>query len=110
VTRKLLDALTDKQKQHADSKYNHKIYFIDSETIPDFSPPIFRMDSMFEEEEIKKFINSSSENEIFCFIMREYMDDIPKISIRAFGKNIDEKVKQRLERLKTNFDYHIQLK
>lgn len=109
VTRKLFSAITDKKKQHADSKYPNKIYFIDSETIPDFTLPIFRMDSMFEEGKIKEFLNSFSENEIVCFIRREYMDDIPRISIKAFGKNIDEKVKQRLESLKTNFDYHIDI-
>lgn len=108
VTRKLLSTITDKQKQHAGSKYIHKIYFIDSETIPDFSIPIFRMDSMFEEEKIQKFLNEFSENEIVCFIRREYMDDLPKVSIKAFGKNINTNVKQQLENLKTNFDYHIE--
>lgn len=109
VTRKLLSTITDKQKQHAGSKYAHKIYFIDSETIPDFSIPIFRMDSMFEEEKIQEFLNEFAENEIVCFIRREYMDDLPKVSIKAFGKNINENVKQRLENLKTNFDYHIEM-
>ena len=110
VTKKLFDTINGKYVQHANSKYINKIYFIDSETIPDFQLPIFRMDSMFEEEIIKEYINLLPENEIVCFIRREYMDDIPKVSIKAFGKNIDEKVKQRLENLKTNFDYHIKMK
>jgi len=109
VTGKLFSALNEKSEQHANSKYQNKIYFIDSETIPDFEMPIFRMDSMFEEEKIKEFVNGFSENEIFCFIRREYMEDIPKISIKAIGKNIDEKIKHRLESLKTNFDYHIEV-
>lgn len=110
VTNKLFDTIKGKYAQHANSKYINKIYFVDSETIPDFQLPIFRMDSMFEEEKIKEYINLLPENEIVCFIRREYMDDIPKVSIKAFGKNIDEKVKQRLESLKTNFDYRIIIK
>jgi hypothetical protein len=107
VTSQLFDKIKGKQKQHSNSKYVNKIYFIDSESIPDFELPIFQMDSMFEEEKIKEFMNSLPENEIVCIIRREYMNSIPKVSIKVFGKNIDQKVKQRLESLKTNFDYRI---
>ncbi len=109
VTKKFLSTIIDKQKQHAGSKYSHKIYFIDSEAIPDFSLPIFRMDSMFEEQKLQEFLNEFSENEIVCLIRREYMDTLPKVTIKAFGKNINENVKQRLESLKTNFDYKIEI-
>lgn len=104
-----MSTITNKQEQHEGSKYKNKIYFIDSETIPDFSIPIFRMDSMIEEDKIQEFLNEFSENEIVCFIRREYLGDVPKITIRAFGKNINENVKQQLENLKTNFNYHIEI-
>lgn len=109
LNQKLFSILQSKIDQHVNSKYSNKIFFIDSEAIPDFEFPIFRMDSMFEEKEIEAFVNSLPNKEIFCFIRREYLEDIPKVKINVFGKDIDEKVKQRLERLKTNFDYHIEV-
>jgi hypothetical protein len=109
VTRKLLSSINDKKNQHNNSKYPNKIYFIDSETIPDFTLPIFRTDSMFEEDKIKTFLESFSENEIVCFIRREYMDDVPNISIKCYGKNIDSRVQRILEGLKTNFDFNIKV-
>lgn len=110
LNQKLFSVLKDKINQHSNSKYSNKIFFIDSETIPDFEFPIFRMDSMFEEKEIELFVNSLPNKEIFCFIRREYLEDIPKVKINVFGKDIDGNVKKRLENLKTNFDYHIEMK
>ncbi|WKN42424.1 hypothetical protein [Tunicatimonas pelagia] len=107
ITNKLFSAIRGKNEQHAASMYEKKIYFIDSETIPDFNMPIFRVESMFEEDKIRKFIESFSENEFFCFIRREYVDSLPKVSIKVLGKNIDDKIKNLLENLEMNFAYDI---
>ena len=108
INRKLYTALEDKKKQHANSKYINKIYFIESESIPDLDFPIFKIDAMFEEDKFMEFVhNNFSEKEIICFVKREYIDDFPKVEVKAFGNNIDPQVKSRLENLKTNFDYYI---
>ncbi len=107
IYRKFFNAIQDKRKQHQNSKYQNKIYFIDSEFIPDLSLPIFQSDSMVVEEEISNFVKSMSEEEIVCIIRREYMSDVPKISIEAFGKNLDSSLKFFLESLNTNLDYDL---
>lgn len=106
INKKLFTALEDKKKQHQNSKYINKIYFIDNESIPDFDFPIFKIDAMFEKEEFTKFMQDNfSEKEIICFINREYVGESPKVEIKVFGNNIDPDVKSRLENLKTNLDY-----
>lgn len=104
---KLFNTIKDKSQQHIASSYVNKIYFLDSEAIPDFDMPIFRLDPMFEEDKIREYVETFSQNEVFCFIRREYIDDVPRTSIKAFGRNIDRDLKQRLENLRTNFDYSV---
>ncbi len=107
INRKLFTILEDKKKQHVNSKYIDKIYFIDNESIPDFDFPIFKIAAMFEEDKFMEFVQDNfSEREIICFIKREYMGDLPKVEIKVFGNNIDPSVKLRLENLKTDFDYY----
>ncbi len=103
INRKLFTTLLEKKKQHVNSKFINKIYFIESESIPDFDFPIFKIDAMFEQDEFIEFIKDNfSEKDIICFIKREYVGDYPKVEIKAFGNNIDPVVKSRLENLKTN--------
>lgn len=107
IIQKLFSTLKVKSEQHKNSAHANKIYFIDSEAIPDFNPAIFMDGSVFPEEEIQDFINEFSDKEIFCFILRNYTSHIPKVTIKVLGKNIDDKIKHRLENLKTNFDFTI---
>jgi hypothetical protein len=105
INRKLFDTFTVKSEQHLNSKYQNKIYFIDSEAGADFNFPIFKFDGMFEADKIQCEIENYSENEVFCFIRRDYTNDIPKVTIKVLGKNIDKDIKKSLEGLKTNIDF-----
>lgn len=109
IMKHLFSKLKKGRKQHSHSPYEYKIYFIDNEIIPELKMPIFRTQSMFNETKINSYVNKLSENEILCFVIRDYMDDFPKITIKAFGKNIDPLVKSKLENLKTNFDSHVEI-
>lgn len=106
--RKLFSAIDEKRAQHSQSKYKNKIYFIDSEFIPDLSLPIFQNDSMFDDQAIQSFVDSMSQDEIVCFVRREYIGHLPKIIFKAFGKNIDNEVKSILENMSPYFAYLIE--
>jgi len=105
ILAKLFSTLKEKRDQHINSKYAKKVYFIDSEAILDFQPAIFMDGSAFPEAEIQNHINTFSDNEIFCFILRDYMSPIPKVTIKVLGRNVDDTIKHRLENLQTNFDF-----
>lgn len=109
VISKLFNSLKDKKEQHKDSKYANKIYFIDNETLPGFEWPCFLWESFFDEFKIKDRFTMFSENEIFCFIRRNYIGETPSISIKAFGNNICPNIKYRLENLKLINDFEIKI-
>ena len=109
VINKLFNSLKDKKEQHKNSKYANKIYFIDNETSPGFEWPCFLGDSLFNEFEINDRLTMFSENEIFCFIKRNYLGEIPSISIKAFGNNICPNIKHRLENLNLISDFKIMI-
>lgn len=105
IISKLHSAIEEKRLQHSQSKYTRKIYFFDNENTPDSNFPLFSVDSMWKEDEIIAYVENCFENEIFCFINRDFRGVIPKIEIKVYGKNLDKNVKYILSNLKTNFAY-----
>ncbi|HMG16244.1 MAG TPA: hypothetical protein VK590_12390 [Saprospiraceae bacterium] len=103
IYQKLFSAINEKREQHKNSKYLKKIYFIDSEVLPDFEFAIFHLDSMLDDKLINSYIETLTEHEIVCVIWRDYTGEIPVVEIRAYGKNIDPLIKSRLENMDTNF-------
>lgn len=104
IERKVLNSLENKKKQHANSKFTNKIYFVDSETLHDLDAPMLIPLNIFEGEKINEFAETLDENEIICFVIRDYTKVVPKTKIKVVGKNVDPELKTKLEGLKTNFD------
>ena len=109
ISEKLLNSLTNKKQQHQTSLYTHKIYFIDSEALVEIESPMPMPLKLLDEDALTKFSQTLSDNELICIVRRDYRYLKPNITLKVIGNNINKDIKQKLESLKTDFDFSIQL-
>lgn len=105
ITKKLLEVIRQKRKQHKESKDENRIFFLDNERLRSLKFPLLSPGQLDNDEEIQAYINSKETKDIVCIIDRDYIANPPFTKIKVYCKEEFADVKSVLENMKTNFDY-----
>lgn len=105
ITKKLLEVIRKKRKQHKDSKEENRIFFLDNERLRSFKFPLLPPGQFDNDEEIQAYITSKDTKDVICIIDRDYIVNPPTTKIKVYCKEEFADVKAVLEGMKTNFDY-----
>ncbi len=107
VTKKLLETINKKRKQHKASKDKNRLIFIDNEMGRNFRLPLIWNESSIDEKAIQRELNKKDTKDVVCIIIRNYLVTPPKVSIKVFCKEEFNETKRILEGMETKFDYHL---
>ena len=105
VTKKLLETINKKRKQHKASKDKNRLIFIDNEMGRNFRLPLIWTESSIDEKALQRELNKKDTKDVVCIIIRNYLVTPPKVSIKVFCKEEFNETKRILEGMETNFDH-----
>jgi len=105
ATENLINFIKEKKKQHKNSPIKQKIFFFDSEFMPEIRLGLINSEDIINKAKIKNFIESTSSDIVLCITIRNYFGLIPQVKILTFAKEKYYNVCHSLESLKTNFDF-----
>lgn len=109
ISDKLVKTVKRKINQHKNSSYTNKIYFIDNESLIDIETLMPIPLTLINKDTLQNIFKTLRANEVVCFIIRDYRQIQPSIVIKVFGNNVDPTLKSKLETLKSQFDYKIEI-
>jgi hypothetical protein len=99
IYKKLENVLKEKKDQHKNSPFQNKIFFIDSETLPEFHMGLFQNESMFQIDKVKDIYDKLNMKEVICLIRRIYTEENPTVLVDILAREENSSVINKLVKI-----------